>query len=160
MWQYLKWFWDSKPLILLNIIKNINVHKININLHNLKTALIFSIEFRETIRLDMVYVCAKLHNFLPLRGRDPRGWNPPPPPPPPPGCEMGSKDPAFLGLKLLKDKENNKKICHIFHHNFKNILCCVMSEVSLKMFYFVYRFLNSNSSYIEVEMFVRSDSQK
>ena len=33
-------------------------------------------------------------------------------------------------------KENNKKICHIFHHNFKNIPCYVMSEVSLKMFYF------------------------
>ena len=28
------------------------------------------------------------------------------------------------------------KICHIFHHNFKNIPCYVMSEVSLKMFYF------------------------
>ena len=49
----------------------------------------------------MVYVCAELHNFSALRGRDPRpggggGWNPPPPPPP--GCEMGSKDPASLGL--------------------------------------------------------------
>ena len=57
------------------------MHKININLHNLKTALIFSLEFRETIRHDMVYVCAKLHNFTPLCGRDPRGggWNPPPP---------------------------------------------------------------------------------
>ena len=28
-----------------------------------------------------------------------------------------------------------KKICHIFHHNFKNIPCYVMSEVSLKRFY-------------------------
>ena len=42
----------------------------------------------------------------------------------------------YLRLKLLKNKENNKKICHIFHHNFKNIPCYVMSEVSLKRFYF------------------------
>ena len=48
-------------------------------------------KFRETIRLDMVYVCAKLHNFSALRGRDPTGE----------GCEMGSKDLAFLGLKPL-----------------------------------------------------------
>ena len=41
-----------------------------------------------------------------------------------------------MRLKLLKNKENNKKICHIFHHNFKNIPCYVMSEVSLKRFYF------------------------
>ena len=42
----------------------------------------------------------------------------------------------YLRLKLLKNKENNKKICHIFHHNFKNIPCYVRSEVSLKRFYF------------------------
>ena len=42
----------------------------------------------------------------------------------------------YLRLKLLKNKENNKKICHIFHHNFKNIPCYVMSKVSLKRFYF------------------------
>ena len=42
----------------------------------------------------------------------------------------------YLRLKLLKNKDNNKKICHIFHHNFKNIPCYVMSEVSLKRFYF------------------------
>ena len=42
----------------------------------------------------------------------------------------------YLLIKLLKNKENNKKICHIFHHNFKNIPCYVMSEVSLKRFYF------------------------
>ena len=41
----------------------------------------------------------------------------------------------YLRLKLLKNKENNNKICHIFHHNFKNIPCYVMSEVSLKRFY-------------------------
>ena len=47
----------------------------------------------------------------------------------------------YLRLKLLKNKENNKKICHIFHHNFKNIHCYVMSEVglSLKRFYFALR---------------------
>ena len=69
----------------------------------------------------------------------------------------------YLRLKLLKNKENNKKICHIFHHNFKNIPCYVMSGVSLKRFYValsddgltlktfeigVDRFLNSNSSNI------------
>ena len=42
----------------------------------------------------------------------------------------------YLLIKLLKNKENNKKICHIFHHNLKNIPCYVMSEVSLKRFYF------------------------
>ena len=39
-------------------------------------------------------------------------------------------------LNLLKNKEINKKICHIFHHNFRNIPCYVTSEVSLNMFYF------------------------
>ena len=44
----------------------------------------------------------------------------------------------YLRLKLqqLKNKENNNKICHIFHHSFKNIPCYVMSEVSLKTVYF------------------------
>ena len=42
-----------------------------------------------------------------------------------------------LRLKLLKNKEKYKKICHICHHNFKNIPCYVMKEVSLKWFYFV-----------------------
>ena len=42
----------------------------------------------------------------------------------------------YLRLKLLKNKENNKKICHIFNHNFKNIPCYVMNYVSLKGFYF------------------------
>ena len=41
----------------------------------------------------------------------------------------------YLRLKLLKNKENDKKIYHIFHHNFKNIPRYVMSEVSLKRFY-------------------------
>ena len=36
----------------------------------------------------------------------------------------------------IKFSENNKKICHMFHHNFKNIPCYVMSEVSLKKFHF------------------------
>ena len=40
----------------------------------------------------------------------------------------------YLRLKLLKI--NNKKICDIFHYNFKNIPYCVMSEISLKRFYF------------------------
>ena len=41
----------------------------------------------------------------------------------------------YLGLKQLKNKEINKKICHICH-NFNNIPCYVMSELSLKRFYF------------------------
>ena len=44
----------------------------------------------------------------------------------------------YLRLKLLKNIEYNKKICHIFYHNFKNIPCYVMSEVSLKRFYVLY----------------------
>ena len=36
----------------------------------------------------------------------------------------------------MKNNKNNKKICHIFHHNFKNIPFYVMSGVSLKIFYF------------------------
>ena len=34
----------------------------------------------------------------------------------------------FAILKLLKNKENNKKICHMFHHTLKNIPCYVTSE--------------------------------
>ena len=56
------------------------MQKLNINLHNLKTALIFSMEILETIRPDLVYVCAKLHNFSALHGRDPRGSGIHPPP--------------------------------------------------------------------------------
>ena len=36
----------------------------------------------------------------------------------------------------IKTAEKQRKF-HIFHHNFKNIPCYVMSEVSLKRFYFV-----------------------
>ena len=61
------------------------MHKININLHNLKTTLIFSIEISRDFRLDMVYVCAKLHNFSPLCGRDP----------PPPAVRWGQKTRLF-----------------------------------------------------------------
>ena len=42
----------------------------------------------------------------------------------------------YLQLKLLKNKENIKKICDTFHHNLKNIPCYVTSEVSFKRFYF------------------------
>ena len=41
----------------------------------------------------------------------------------------------YLRLKLLKNKEN-KKICDICYHNFKNIPCYVTSKVSLKKKYF------------------------
>ena len=44
----------------------------------------------------------------------------------------------YWQLKLLKDKgsRDNKNICDIFHHNFKNIPCYVTSKVLLKRFYF------------------------
>ena len=42
----------------------------------------------------------------------------------------------IFAIKAAENKENNKKkIYNIFHHNLKNIPCCVTSEVSLKRFY-------------------------
>ena len=43
----------------------------------------------------------------------------------------------YLRFKLLKYKENNKKMCNTFDHNFKNIPLYIMSNVSLEMYYFV-----------------------
>ena len=43
----------------------------------------------------------------------------------------------YLRFKLLKYKENNKKICNTFDHNFKNIALYIMSNVSLERYYFV-----------------------
>ena len=43
----------------------------------------------------------------------------------------------YLRFKLLKYKENNKKICNTFDHNFKNIPLYIMRKVSLEMYYFV-----------------------
>ena len=43
----------------------------------------------------------------------------------------------YLRFKLLKYKENNKKICNTFDHNFKNILLYIMRKVSLERYYFV-----------------------
>ena len=37
----------------------------------------------------------------------------------------------------LKYKENNKKICNTFDHNFKNIPLYIMRKVSLERYYFV-----------------------
>ena len=71
----------------------------------------------------MVYVRAKLHNLSSLRGRDPRGVEstlPPPPHPLPPGCEMGSKDPTFLGLiviLLLQPAGLHGQVAHNYVHN-------------------------------------------
>ena len=42
-----------------------------------------------------------------------------------------------LRFKLLKYKENNKKSCNIFDHNFKNIPLYIMRMVSLERYYFV-----------------------
>ena len=38
----------------------------------------------------------------------------------------------YLRFKLLKFKENNKKSCNIFYHNFKNIPLYIMRKVSLE----------------------------
>ena len=43
----------------------------------------------------------------------------------------------YLRFKLLKYKENNKKICNTFDHNFRNILLYMMRKVSLERYYFV-----------------------
>ena len=43
----------------------------------------------------------------------------------------------YLRFKLLKYKENNKKICDTFDHNFKNIPLYIMRKVSLERYYFV-----------------------
>ena len=43
----------------------------------------------------------------------------------------------YLRFKLLKYKENNKKICNTFDHNFKNIPLYIMRKVSLEWYYFV-----------------------
>ena len=43
----------------------------------------------------------------------------------------------YLRFKLLKYKENNKKICNTFDHNFRNIPLYIMRNVSLERYYFV-----------------------
>ena len=43
----------------------------------------------------------------------------------------------YLRFKLLKYKENNKKMCNTFDHNFKNIPLYFMRKVSLERYYFV-----------------------
>ena len=43
----------------------------------------------------------------------------------------------YLRFKLLKYKENNKKMFNTFDHNFKNIPLYITRKVSLEWFYFV-----------------------
>ena len=43
----------------------------------------------------------------------------------------------YLRFKLLKYKENNKKICNTFDHIFKNIPLYIIRKVSLERYYFV-----------------------
>ena len=43
----------------------------------------------------------------------------------------------YLRIKLLKYKENNKKICNTFDPNFKNIPLYIMRKVSLERYYFI-----------------------
>ena len=44
----------------------------------------------------------------------------------------------YLRFKLLKYKENDKKICNTVDHNFKNIPLYIMRKVSLERYYFVW----------------------
>ena len=67
---------------------------ININLHNSNKLWLSVLQFRQHVRIDLLYVRAKFQNFLSLRGRDPRGGggrNPP--------TWDRQKSPALLGLK-------------------------------------------------------------
>ena len=43
----------------------------------------------------------------------------------------------YLRFTQLKYKENNKKICNTFDHNFKNIPLYIKKNVSLEKYYFV-----------------------
>ena len=43
----------------------------------------------------------------------------------------------YLRFKLLKYKENDKKFCDTFDHNFKNTPLYIMRKVSLERQYFV-----------------------
>ena len=43
----------------------------------------------------------------------------------------------YLRFKLLKYKENNKKICNTFDHNLKNIPLHIMRKVSLERSYLI-----------------------
>ena len=75
------------------------MHKININLHNLKTALIFSIEIsRDYSSRHGLRMCQITLFFAAQRPRSEGGGVESTPPP---GCEMGSKDPASLGLSKV-----------------------------------------------------------
>ena len=78
------------------------MHKININLHNLKTALIFSMEISRdySSRLGL-HMCQIIYFFAAPRPRSEGGVESTPPP----GCEMGSKDPASFGLSAFDYEE-------------------------------------------------------
>ena len=76
----------------------------------------------------------------------------PSPEPPPPPRKTGENMKSFITkrvksilvnfrymrFKLLKYKENNKKICNTFDHNFKNIPLNIMRKVSLERYYLYY----------------------
>ena len=62
----------------------------------------------------------------------------------------------YLRFKLLKYKENNKKICNTFDHNFKNIPLYIMRKVSLERYYFVLYdcALTSKISKMAIKLFI------
>ena len=49
------------------------MHIININLHNSETLWFLVLQFRQHVRIDLLYVRAEFQKFSPLRGRDLRG---------------------------------------------------------------------------------------
>ena len=77
------------------------MHKININLHNLKTALIFSIEISRYSSRHGLRTC------VPNYGRDPRGGGGgvvESTAPPPLAVRWGQKTRLFLGLMFVTDQ--------------------------------------------------------
>ena len=45
----------------------------------------------------------------------------------------------YLRFKLLKYKENNKKVCNTFDHNFKNIPLYIMRKITRKVLFCIIR---------------------
>ena len=122
------WFWDSKTSYFIKYNKKYkHMHKISINLHYLKTALIFSMEIsRDYSSRHGLRMCQFTSSFFRRSTAEIQGGvvNPPPPPPPN-GCEMGSKDPAFLGLiRVISTKYSSLDFLLYQYHNIWHFQYC------------------------------------
>ena len=98
------------------------MHKININLHNLITALIFSMEIlRDSSSRHGLRTCQITKMFVAPRPRSEGGVESTPPPLRPPRPQNSQKSPAWLGLTLecvFNTKDNsNVSILSIIHSN-------------------------------------------